>query len=66
MVSNFGVLCVRSTIPILEAHALSSFHPFAKDKTAMENILAFERVVEEFETISPSKYPDELKTATLV
>ena len=31
----------------------------------MENVLAFERVVEEFETVSPSKHPDELKTDRL-
>ena len=30
---------------------------------AKENTLAFERVVEEFENISPSNYPDELMTA---
>ena len=47
------------------AQALSSYPSFAKDKTAMENILAFERV-EKFETISCSKYPDELKTGTLI
>lgn len=32
------------------AQALSSFPACAKDKTAMGNALAFERVVEEFET----------------
>ena len=48
------------------AQALASYPAFPKDKSVLECIVQYERLVQEFETLSSSTYPQELKIATLI
>ena len=48
------------------AQALASYPPFAKDKTVLDNVLSYEQLAQEFEKMSGTTYPQELKAATLI
>ena len=48
------------------AQTLSNFPAFSGSKTLHEHILAYEQLVAQFEEVSASSYPSELKIATLV
>ena len=48
------------------AQALASYPSFAKDKTVLDNVLSYEQLVQEFEKMSGTTYPQELKAATLI
>ena len=48
------------------AQALASYPAFPKDKSVLECIVQYERLVQEFETLSSTTYPQELKIATLI
>ncbi|CAL1141687.1 unnamed protein product [Cladocopium goreaui] len=48
------------------AQTLSNFPAFSGSKTLHEHILAYEQLVAQFEEVSSSSYPSELKIATLV
>ena len=48
------------------AQALASYPQFAKDKTVLDNVLSYEQLVQEFEKMSGTTYPQELKAATLI
>ena len=48
------------------AQTLSNYPAFTNSKTVLEQILAYEQLVQQFEEISSSVYPAELKIATLV
>jgi len=45
---------------------LSNYPAFTNSKTILEQILAYEQLVQQFEEVSSSVYPSELKIATLV
>ena len=48
------------------AQALAAYPAFSKDKTVLECVLSYEQLVQEFEKMSGSTYPQELKSATLI
>ena len=48
------------------AQVLATYPPFSAQKSILESILEYERLVADFEDVSSSKYPDELKSATLL
>ena len=48
------------------AQSLSNYPAFTNSKTILEQILAYEQLVQQFEEVSSSVYPSELKIATLV
>ena len=48
------------------AQTLASYPPFNKEKSVMEQILQYEQLVGQFEELAATKYPDELKSATLI
>jgi hypothetical protein len=48
------------------AQALASYPCFPASKSAMENILSYEALVQQFEELSGQLYPEELKAATLI
>ena len=48
------------------AQALASYPTFPKDRSCMDSILIFEETIQRFEESSNTKYPDELKIATLL
>ena len=48
------------------AQALAAYPSFSKDKTVLECVLSYEQLVQEFEKMSGSTYPQELKSATLI
>ena len=48
------------------AQALASYPCFPASKSAMENILSYEALVQQFEKLSGQLYPEELKAATLI
>ena len=48
------------------AQALAAYPAFSKDKTVLECVLSHEQLVQEFEKMSGSTYPQELKSATLI
>ena len=48
------------------AQALSNYPSFSKDRSCLESILVYEETVQRFEESSLTKYPDELKIATLM
>ena len=48
------------------AQALASYPSFSSTKTALENVLTYESLVQQFEELSGQQYPEELKSATLI
>ena len=48
------------------AQALASYPTFPKDRSCMDSILIFEETIQRFEESSNTKYPNELKIATLL
>ena len=48
------------------AQALAGYPSFPKEKSVLECILNYEELVAQFEELSGSDYPDELKSATLI
>ena len=48
------------------AQALSTYPKFPQEKSALECILQYEQVVQQFEESIGSTYPDELKAATII
>ena len=55
------------SISLAVAQALASYPAFPKDKSVLECIVQYERLVQEFETLGSTTYPhQELKIATLI
>ena len=48
------------------AQALATYPPFNPQKSILESILEYEQLIADFEEVSASKYPEELKSATLL
>eukprot|EP00435_Cladocopium_sp_Y103_P020525 s4238_g5.t1 len=48
------------------AQALASYQTFPTSKSALENVLTYEALVQQFEQLSGQTYPEELKAATLI
>ena len=48
------------------AQALATYPTFDNKKSALENVLTYESLVQTFEELSGQKYPEELKAATLI
>ena len=48
------------------AQALASYPCFPASKSAVENILSYEALVQQIEELSSQLYPEELKAATLI
>ena len=48
------------------AQALATYPPFNPQKSILESILEYEQLIVDFEKVSSSKYPEELKSATLL
>eukprot|EP00435_Cladocopium_sp_Y103_P043647 s2238_g12.t1 len=48
------------------AQALASYPSFSSSKSALENVLLYEALVQQFEQLSGQCYPEELKAATLI
>eukprot|EP00435_Cladocopium_sp_Y103_P023304 s2901_g5.t1 len=48
------------------AQALASYPTFSSAKSALENVLMYESLVQTFEELSGQTYPEELKAATLI
>eukprot|EP00435_Cladocopium_sp_Y103_P058050 s196_g20.t1 len=48
------------------AQALASYPAFSSAKSALENVLTYESLVQTFEELSGQVYPEELKAATLI
>ena len=48
------------------AQALATYPSFPKEKSVLESVLSFEQLVQEFEKLSGTTYPAELKAATLI
>ena len=48
------------------AQVLATYPPFSAQKSTLESILEYERLVADFEDVSSTKYPEELKSATLL
>ena len=48
------------------AQALAQYPAFGRDKSCLESILQYEQTVQQFEEMSGSTYPSELKSATLI
>ena len=47
------------------AQTLASYPAFPKDKSVLESILAYKQLVPQFEELSGTSYPSELKSATI-
>ena len=48
------------------AQALATYPSFPKEKSVLESVLSYEQLVQEFEKLSGTTYPAELKAATLI